>query len=582
MRRLRDQAVAVETRLKERKRSQLMQQVRDILDRCVTSNQPPGQGPSKYPPSLTSPTKTPCHEAGMGEQPKVNSYSLPSSPPYDDAALAHLHSQFLGLSVKEVHQDVSQSDTSALSTDLGPYMEAADSDTYVSDTTTPRVLSETDADVSSLSASKSSQRIRRLSYTLEAPSPVLLRHLRNSEQKQSDSVVPNVPRLNLFNDDDSLMLVPPQQASIVVSPDGKKSSTPRLPNSRQEPIVLLGTPIKQAPSNSYNNNNNNSRTRPGGIMMNANVEAKDLDALAAGPHRHRILTNGADDLANGNHDESLSGSQRGEEAAARNGNQHGQVANNRNLIEGFLLQQQQAMKELMDQQAAEQERLINLFKEQEEQLMLQIQASQATAVNNSSRSSGSSKSPACRNLNRSFERVARARRLFDSGRLSALVRGYLTRRLLATDRVQGIIQTIGDTTNCLKDLNQGNLTILPSDVELHRRLIAQLHGAIQTFHDIFFHWSVAERMMTIRRDREKKELMITGYSVPLRSRSRSLSSATQKSLERKQSSSRSSNSSSRPSSSSVHPRTSPSSQSSSTYKRSPSSLSSFSAQSTGA
>lgn len=102
-------------------------------------------------------------------------------------------------------------------------------------------------------------------------------------------------------------------------------------------------------------------------------------------------------------------------------------------------------------------------------------------------------------------------------------------------------------------------------------------------------------MLAIRRDREKKALMVTGMPLRLRPRSRSLSSATQKSLNRKHTPSNApsyrgrgdgtaSSSSSRPSSASTAlPRTSPSSFSSSVpSRRSPSSsLSSVSAQSNG-
>ena len=143
------------------------------------------------------------------------------------------------------------------------------------------------------------------------------------------------------------------------------------------------------------------------------------------------------------------------------------------------------------------------------------------------------------------------------------------------------IQTIRDTTLCLKELNQGSLTILPSDVDLHRRLLQQLSGAIHQLHEIFFECPTAERMSLIGRDREKKVLMITGLPLNLRPRSRSLSSATVKSLERKmllQKQDHSSGSSRPSSASTVQPRTSPSS-ASVMSKRSPSSISSISSYS---
>lgn len=46
-----------------------------------------------------------------------------------------------------------------------------------------------------------------------------------------------------------------------------------------------------------------------------------------------------------------------------------------------------------------------------------------------------------------------------SARLAALVRGYLTRRLLATDQVRDQLQTIRDTRACLRELDRGSLKV---------------------------------------------------------------------------------------------------------------------------
>ena len=122
-------------------------------------------------------------------------------------------------------------------------------------------------------------------------------------------------------------------------------------------------------------------------------------------------------------------------------------------------------------------------------------------------------------------------------------------------------------------------------MDLHRRLLQQLNGAIHQLHETFFELPTAERMSLIGRDREKKVLMITGLPLNLRPRSRSLSSATVKSLERKMlllKQDRSCSGSSRPSSAStVQPRTSPSA-CSALSKRSPSSISSISSYSNSA
>lgn len=98
------------------------------------------------------------------------------------------------------------------------------------------------------------------------------------------------------------------------------------------------------------------------------------------------------------------------------------------------------------------------------------------------------------------------RRCFD--RLTAMARGHLTRRLMKTQRVQSIIQTIKDTLECALRLHgephicSGLVTA--QDVELHQRLITQLTSACHELHDVFFNISAAERMHLISQLRSQK------------------------------------------------------------------------------
>ena len=88
-------------------------------------------------------------------------------------------------------------------------------------------------------------------------------------------------------------------------------------------------------------------------------------------------------------------------------------------------------------------------------------------------------------------------------RFSAVIKGYLTRRLLRTDRVQRIIGSMRDTMTIAlqlhREANQSKIlldvsnsgTAIPkkvsiNDVELHRRLLQQLFKDSQEFHNIFF------------------------------------------------------------------------------------------------
>lgn len=128
------------------------------------------------------------------------------------------------------------------------------------------------------------------------------------------------------------------------------------------------------------------------------------------------------------------------------------------------------------------------------------------------------------------------RRCFD--RLTAMARGHLTRRLMKTQRVQSIIQTIRDTLECALRLHgephirSGLVT--PQDVELHQRLITQLTSACHELHDVFFNIPVAERMQLIGqlRSQRKTRAALDGGGRQEAGGGR-ISSATQKVLERR-------------------------------------------------
>ncbi|XP_040069441.2 uncharacterized protein LOC8025867 [Ixodes scapularis] len=116
-------------------------------------------------------------------------------------------------------------------------------------------------------------------------------------------------------------------------------------------------------------------------------------------------------------------------------------------------------------------------------------------------------------------------------RLTALIRGHLTRRLMKTDRVQTIIQTIKDTLECALALHQEPHircgTITSQDLELHQRLITQLTAACHELHDVFFRIPCGDRMRLIEQLRSKKTSDATN-NLPKR-----ISAATQKALRRR-------------------------------------------------
>ena len=86
-------------------------------------------------------------------------------------------------------------------------------------------------------------------------------------------------------------------------------------------------------------------------------------------------------------------------------------------------------------------------------------------------------------------------------RLTAVARGHLTRRLLSTHKVEGIISSIRDTMNTALLLHR-EATATPEDVELHRRLLLQLNKDYATLHQVFVESSPQERAALLALDRE--------------------------------------------------------------------------------
>ncbi|XP_046663804.1 centriolar coiled-coil protein of 110 kDa-like isoform X2 [Homalodisca vitripennis] len=110
-------------------------------------------------------------------------------------------------------------------------------------------------------------------------------------------------------------------------------------------------------------------------------------------------------------------------------------------------------------------------------------------------------------------------------KITAWARGYLTRRLLKTEKVQQIIDVIKESLTCAFSL-QCESQLRRNDLELHERLAHQLSAALNEL------WSVisapvAKRMAIIAADRER-------LKKPLSRPSSAISAATKKSLLRKQ------------------------------------------------
>ncbi|CAG7716984.1 unnamed protein product [Allacma fusca] len=98
-------------------------------------------------------------------------------------------------------------------------------------------------------------------------------------------------------------------------------------------------------------------------------------------------------------------------------------------------------------------------------------------------------------------------------RATAAAKGFLVRRLLKTEKIQMIIQTIRDTVELVLKLYEevpelkvrGWKGVNPEDADLCRRLFQQLTGTCSSFHDVFFKLTTPQRMAIIASDREKRK-----------------------------------------------------------------------------
>lgn len=123
--------------------------------------------------------------------------------------------------------------------------------------------------------------------------------------------------------------------------------------------------------------------------------------------------------------------------------------------------------------------------------------------------------------------------------LAAAAKGFLTRRLLRTERVTQLVRTVRDSQHFLKALQQQSPykeLCSRQDLMLQERVALQLRATRYEIYDIFFSLSAAERMQLISMDRDlvrERELKRQNGASGRPKGKSSLSAATQKSLERK-------------------------------------------------
>ncbi|XP_036136407.1 centriolar coiled-coil protein of 110 kDa isoform X2 [Molossus molossus] len=122
-------------------------------------------------------------------------------------------------------------------------------------------------------------------------------------------------------------------------------------------------------------------------------------------------------------------------------------------------------------------------------------------------------------------------------RITAVAKGFLTRRLMQTDKLKQLRQTVKDTMEFIRSfqseapLKRG--AVSAQDASLQERVLAQLRAALYGIHDIFFVMDAAERMSILHHDREARKEKMLRQMDKMKSSRVALSAATQKSLDRK-------------------------------------------------
>ncbi|XP_061703422.1 centriolar coiled-coil protein of 110 kDa-like isoform X2 [Syngnathoides biaculeatus] len=124
-------------------------------------------------------------------------------------------------------------------------------------------------------------------------------------------------------------------------------------------------------------------------------------------------------------------------------------------------------------------------------------------------------------------------------RIGAIARGFLTRRLLKTHKVQHLRQTISDTQEFISSFQtegpQKRSTFSAQDLSLQDRVQAHLRAALYDIHEIFFEIPLGDRLALLQQDRELcAEKRQRDLEKAKKEKERAvLSAATQRSLDRK-------------------------------------------------
>ncbi|XP_052467994.1 uncharacterized protein LOC128025563 [Carassius gibelio] len=123
-------------------------------------------------------------------------------------------------------------------------------------------------------------------------------------------------------------------------------------------------------------------------------------------------------------------------------------------------------------------------------------------------------------------------------RLTAVARGFLTRRLLQTDKITHLRKTIQDSRDLIRSLQKDSslkrVSVSHQDLSLYQRVTAQLRSALHEVHQIFTVWPVRDRLSLLQQEREiRRERTLREKDRDGSGNTRVLSSVTLKTLDRK-------------------------------------------------
>ncbi|XP_029944969.1 centriolar coiled-coil protein of 110 kDa isoform X2 [Salarias fasciatus] len=123
--------------------------------------------------------------------------------------------------------------------------------------------------------------------------------------------------------------------------------------------------------------------------------------------------------------------------------------------------------------------------------------------------------------------------------IGAIVRGFLTRRLLKTEKLKHLRQTVVDTQEFIRsfqtEASQKRGIYSAQDLSLQERVRAQLRAALYDIHDIFFEMPLVDRLALLQQERElRAERKLRDMEKNKGHKERVvLSTATQRSMDRK-------------------------------------------------